>query len=150
MRCELFFPPASWSHRYGEEYFTLNISEFRVSPDGKHAEYKIEGNCGETEWAAWRRYTEFVHMKGRCKTILGSVVPKLPPKGLRRSLKQKHLEKRRTELCRFLHVVLGQKESKVCKDMNIRGFLGIEVPDEGIRNMLPDSEGNKFITEQDL
>ena len=71
-------------------------------------------------------------------------------KRLRRSFADKHLERRRGELERFLHAILSSAESKACKDLSVRGFLGIEVPDDSVRNMLPDSEGNKFITENDL
>jgi hypothetical protein len=73
-----FFPPKSWTARYGDEFFTAEIIEHKIVDNmgencdmcglslpflpRSHACFKIEVRRGFRTWFVWRRFSEFISL----------------------------------------------------------------------------------------
>jgi hypothetical protein len=126
----MYFPPSTYSSRYGDDFFTVKIVGYRVKgaeegdvdplgdclglfaiPKG-HAVYGIEVHRGSRDaWTVWRRFSEFIELGASLQDALvggkgGQDLPpfdaKPPPKTLFPRLDDDFLSERQQLLDEYL------------------------------------------------
>ena len=134
---QLYFEPKAWSHRYGDDYFTVTIPAAKIVPGGgarvkkgQHGAFVLEGKRGDRTWRVERRYSEFsrLHARGTAGAPAPApdappgVPPKLPPKTLWWTAQDgPFLERRRQALEAYLHGLLARRG--VCALPHVWDFL---------------------------
>ena len=135
---QLFFEPKSFSHRYGDDYCTVTIPEWKIVggagaakatkvSKGLHGAFVLEGRRGDKKWRVERRYSEFAKLHARGPPppppdAPPQVPPKLPPKTLWWTTQDgPFLERRRAALEGYLHGVLAVRGA--CALPHVWAFL---------------------------
>jgi len=128
-QCSVFFEPKEWSPRYASPFFTCDIVQYTVSPQG-HALFDVLVKCTNASWTISKRFSEFDELLSVLRTslepALAATLPSLPAKTWTRNNSDDFLAKRLSELRDFLYAVLRMAEHKMCAHACIRQFLDLD------------------------
>ena len=136
-RFPMYFPPSQFSHRFGTQFFTLEITEYKVideqiSPDSKKtskfAVFKFEVKRGKQVKILYYRYSEIRELhEYLCASPLGVVANmcKFPSKTFFKNLENKFLNQRRKQLQSYFHQLLSSSRS-ITQTPCVRQFLQLD------------------------
>ncbi|ETO28594.1 hypothetical protein RFI_08538 [Reticulomyxa filosa] len=128
----MYFPPSQFSHRFGAQFFTVEIPEFQLVEDKEshktYAIFKFVVKRGRQTRVMYYRYSEILQLHDYlCSTSLGLIasICNFPGKTLRPKLDQSFLEKRRVALEEYFHKLLcnGRHISQL---PNVQKFLQLD------------------------
>ena len=130
----LYFPRNAFSKRFGKQFFTFDISDFKVvgndSCYDRHAVYRIIVRQGKSEWVVERRFREFDTLYQSFKFLQNDISSMigLPPKTCCRiTSDDAFLEERREKLSTFLDGLLKElSQRNLVKDERILQFLELD------------------------
>ena len=123
----LYLTPKSWSHRYGDGIFTINILNVNIDATTSKAIYEIEISFGKNKFTITKRYSQFntlhnILINEQC--IDPEISALFPPKTWFSNVQEEFLNQRRCSLSIWLDTLLmSNKETSKQKD--IRKFLEI-------------------------
>lgn len=137
----LYFPKKTFSHRFGEKFFTFEITKYSNDDINDYLYccysqatfYHILISCGKDSWKVRKRYSDFVTLRGsiiqdisqKLSSITDSI-PMLPPKTLISIINDENATIQRKEsLEKWLHTLLDILSSHHLLYLkSIRTFLG--------------------------
>ena len=119
-RLVTYFEPSAWSRRYGDECFTATVTGHLVMEDlscccmpRRWAVYEVECKAGTKTWTVRRRVREWLalweHVRGSIDFgYVGASAPEPPSKTLLPWLSTHFLDRRASDLAKFLNALLVQ------------------------------------------
>ena len=137
LRFPMYFPPGQFSHRFGTQFFTLEITEYKVIEERidsssnktiKFAVFKFEVKRGKQKKILYYRYSEIREMhEFLCGSPMGAVANlcKFPSKTMFKNLDNKFLNQRRKQLQSYFHQLLSSSRS-ITQTPCVRQFLQLD------------------------
>ena len=135
----LYFPKKTFSHRFGEKFFTFEITKYTNDDINDYLYccysqatfYHILVSCGKDSWSIRKRYSDFVNLRGNIiqdisKSNSNSDIPILPPKTFISIINDETSLLQRKELLeQWLQTLLEYLSSNHLLQLKcIRNFLG--------------------------
>ncbi len=85
----MYFPPSQFSHRFGTQFFTIEIPEYKIMTEKdsstKFAVYKFTVKRGKQQRVIYYRYSEILQLhEYLCSTGVGAIASlcNFPPKAI--------------------------------------------------------------------
>ena len=135
LRYPMYFPPSQFSARFGTQFFTLEITEYKIieektnsSKNIKFAVYKFEVKRGKQIKILYYRYSEIRELhEFLCSSPMGSVANlcKFPSKTMFKNLDNKFLYQRRKQLQLYFHQLLSSSRT-ITQTPCVRQFLQLD------------------------
>lgn len=128
----MYFPPSQFSHRFGTQFYTVEVPECRVVFDKerkcKFAVYKFEIKRGRQSKTVFYRYSEIRQLhQYLCSTSVGSIanLVSFPAKTWFTRLDDKFLDERRASIEAYFHQLLSSSRT-ISQIPCVRRFLQID------------------------
>mmetsp|Transcript_1381 Transcript_1381/g.1862 ORF Transcript_1381/g.1862 Transcript_1381/m.1862 type:complete len:147 (+) Transcript_1381:104-544(+) len=114
----MYFPPSQFSHRFGTQFYTIEITETRVINDNDtndtYVVYKFTVKRGKQSKTIYYRYSEIRQLhEYLCSTNAGAIANLciFPPKTWFKRLDNKFISKRKKSLAKYFHQLLSSSRS---------------------------------------
>jgi len=128
----MYFPPSQFSHRFGTQFYTVEVPECRVVADKeskcKFAVYKFEIKRGRQSKTVFYRYSEIRQLhEYLCSTSVGSIanLVAFPSKTWFSRLDEAFLDERRQKIEQYFHQLLSSSRT-ISQIPCVRRFLQID------------------------
>ena len=142
----LYFPIKQFSARFGNNFFTFDITGSNIMGDKcgqNYVVYNIQVFRGRESWHIERRFRDFADLCYKVRSNNKNIVsdlPKLPPKTFFRVLSTKFIDERKEKLNSFLHLLLHtiSRHSMMLQPDNksIISFLEIDIDHKNHDNVI--------------
>lgn len=135
----LYFPPATFSPRFGKSFFTIaieTVDKMQLEDDStcfcsqkEIVLYNITVKRGQQTWSVHKRFSEFDRLRQALSTYLPNEqldrLPALPPKSIFSVASDcVWLDKRRTDLLNFMDkALLLLSEKRIIENSPVEDFL---------------------------
>lgn len=128
----MYFPPSQFSHRFGTQFYTVQVKEAQVVVEAeskeKYAVYQFEVKRGrQTKTVCWR-YSEIRNLhEYLCSTSVGSIanLVSFPSKTWFARFDDEFLEERRHKIEQYFHQLLSSSRT-ISQIPCVRRFLQID------------------------